>query len=236
MRLLSVLKLGIPIAIVCLCLEGQTLPGKDAPVEIKGMLPRPTPADYPDRETVGQFTIAAEFQGHGVPTPQGNLSTEYYVSVETAMFGPPGAHIKLSFDDFTLRINDKKTVPSLPYGVVLSNVKDPEWVPPEPVISKEHPNLIDREEEKAEKPSTSGLSTGGAPGAGKDPPPVIKVPLAVQRALNQRVQKAALPEGDRALPVAGLLFFSYSGKIEKIHSIELIYSGAAGKTTLTLEP
>jgi hypothetical protein len=116
---------------------------------------------------------------------------------------------------------------------VLGNVKDPEWVPPEPVISKEHPNLVDSEEAKAAKPSSSGLGAGGA-GADKDPPPIVKVPLAVQRALNQRVQKAALPEGERALPVAGLVFFQYYGKVEKIHTIELIYTGAAGKATLTL--
>ena len=54
--------------------------------------------------------------------------------------------------------------------------------------------------------------------------------------MNQRVQKAALPEGDRALPVAGLVFFWYPGKVEKIHTIELIYSGAAGKAIVTIEP
>ena len=43
-------------------------------------------------------------------------------------------------------------------------------------------------------------------------------------------------EGDRALPQAGLLFFLYRGKREGIHSIELIYSGAAGNSTLTLQP
>jgi hypothetical protein len=177
---------------------------------------------------LGGVTIGAEFQGHGVPTLQGNLSTEDFVSVETGFYGPPSARIKLSFDDFALRINGKKTLPAQPYGVVLGNVKDPEWVPPEPVISKEHPNLVDEHEEKEQKPS--GLNAGG-----NEPPPPVRVPFAVQRALNLRVQKAALPEGDRALPVAGLVFFSYSGKVEKIHTIELIYSGAAGKATLTLE-
>lgn len=226
------------MAAVCLCLEAQeppanTPPVKEAPVEIKGLPPRPGPADYQDHEEIGKVTIAAEFQGHGVPTVQGNLTTENYVSVEAAFYGPPGARIKLAFDDFSLRINGKKTVPSQPFGVVLGNVKDPEWVPPEPVISKEHPNLVDREEARAEKQSSSGLSTGG--GTDKDPPPVIRVPLAVQRALNQRVQKAALPEGERVLPVAGLVFFEYYGKVEKIHSIELIYAGAAGKATLTLD-
>ena len=52
----------------------------------------------------------------------------------------------------------------------------------------------------------------------------------------QRAQKAALPEGDRTLPVAGLLFFQYSGKAKSIRSVDLIYNGPAGKATLELQP
>ena len=54
--------------------------------------------------------------------------------------------------------------------------------------------------------------------------------------MAQRVQKAALPEGDRSLPQAGLIFFEYRGKTQNIRSIELTYSGPDGKATLTLQP
>jgi len=54
--------------------------------------------------------------------------------------------------------------------------------------------------------------------------------------LTNLVQKAALPEGDRTLPVAGLLFFQYSGKAKNIRSVDLIYNGPAGKATLKLQP
>ena len=221
--------MGVPIAALCLCVQGQNppsqpLPSKDVPVEIKGMPPRPTPTDYPDQAEAGKVTIAAEFQGHAVPTLQGNLTTEDYVTVETAFFGPAGARVKLSFEDFALRINGKKTVPGQPYGVVLGNVKDPEWVPPEPEKTTKHANLtVGDEKEEAPK------------GEAKEPAFPPRIPIEVQRAMNQRVQKAALPEGDRALPVAGLVFFSYSGKVEKIHTLELIYTGAAGKAILTLD-
>jgi hypothetical protein len=67
------------------------------------------------------------------------------------------------------------------------------------------------------------------------PPFPPKIPIEVQRAMAQRVQKAVLPEGDRALPVAGLIFFPYTGKTQKIRLIELIYTGPAGKTILTLD-
>jgi hypothetical protein len=231
MRFFPIVKMAVPLAVVCLCVQGQTPPSPNPPVkdpatEIKGMPPRPTPADYPDQAEAGKVTIAAEFQGHGVPTLQGNLTTEDYVAVETAFFGPPGTRIKLAFDNFELRINGKKALPSQPYGVVLGNVKDPEWVPPEPVkTTKAHANL-----------STSDEPEPAPKGEAKEPAFPPRIPIEVQRALNLRVQKAALPEGDRALPVAGLVFFWYSGKIEKIRTIELIYTGAAGKAILTLEP
>jgi hypothetical protein len=54
--------------------------------------------------------------------------------------------------------------------------------------------------------------------------------------MEQQVQKAAMQEGDRPLPQAGLLFFRYAGKAEGIKSLDLIYSGAAGQATLTLQP
>jgi hypothetical protein len=54
--------------------------------------------------------------------------------------------------------------------------------------------------------------------------------------MAQRVQKATLPKGDRALPLAGLIFFQYRGAAKGIHSVELIYDGPAGKATLALQP
>jgi hypothetical protein len=127
--------------------------------------------------------------------------------------------MKISADDFTLRINGKKTpLSSLPYGMILSNVKDPEWIPPEPVKSK------------------SKTTLGGGDQGDNTPPPPVKIPIEVQRAMAQRVQKATLPEGDRALPQAGLIYFQYRGTAKGIHSVELIYAGPAGKATLTLQP
>jgi len=62
------------------------------------------------------------------------------------------------------------------------------------------------------------------------------MPFPLRRAMEQQVRKAAMQEGDRPLPQAGLLFFLYRGKAEGIKSLELFYSGAAGKATLTLQP
>jgi len=54
--------------------------------------------------------------------------------------------------------------------------------------------------------------------------------------MELRVHQSVLPEGDRALPVAGLIFFQYRGKAQNIKSMELLYSGPAGTVSLPLHP
>jgi hypothetical protein len=70
----------------------------------------------------------------------------------------------------------------------------------------------------------------------KEPPPPVHIPIEVQRAMEQRIQKASLPEGDRTVPVAGLIYFPYARGAQGIRSIELIYKGSAGTVTLELRP
>lgn len=220
MRLSPGLRIGVWIAALCLCVQGQNTPSKDAQIsEGKGLPPRATPADYETHAQAGTVTVAAEFKGHSVPTLEATYSTEDYVAVETGLFGPPGARLKLSIEDFSLRINEKKTLSGQPYGLVFHSLKDPEWEPPV----------------KAESKSKTSIGGGGA-GQSDAPAAPVHMPLELQRAMEQHVQKASLPEGDRALPQAGLIFFEYRGKTERIHSMELIYSGPAGKATLTLQP
>jgi len=220
MRLPIALRASVLMAAACVCVPAQNTPGTNAPSETKGLPPRAAPGDYQAQAHAGTVTIAAEFAGHSVPTLEGTLSTEDYVVVETGLFGSPGGRIKLSSDEFSLRINGNKTLlPSQPYGLVIASVKDPEWEPPASTSSK----------------SKTSLNTGGKSDT-NEPPPPVKIPIEVQRAMAQHVQKASLPEGDRALPVAGLLFFRYGGKTKNIRSMELIYAGSAGDATLALQP
>lgn len=221
MRLSRALRIGLFTAAICFYVQGQTTPARDPQTEIKGMPPRATPADYQAHTQAGAITIAAEFRGHSIPTMQGStLTTEDYVVVELAIFGADGVRAKISADDFSLRINKKKSPqPSQPFGLVMGSVKDPEWEPP-----------------AAPAKSKTSMGGGGGEGESKEPPAPVKIPLPVQRAMALRVQKAALPEGDRALPQAGLIFFQHRGKIQSIQSLELLYEGPAGKATLNLQP
>jgi hypothetical protein len=181
---------------------------------------RATPGDYRAHAQAGKVTIAADFAGHGVNTGDSVYSTEDYIAVEVGVFGPSDAKVNFSYKDFSLRVNGKKgLMAAQPYESTFHSLKDPDWIPPDP------------------GPKSKGGVTGGGGGGGQNdstaPPP--KMPIGMQLAMERKVKMASLAEGERPLPEAGLVFFSFGGKIDNLRSIELIYNGAAGKVTLPLE-
>lgn len=194
---------------------------KEPPIRAVGLPPRTTPGDYQFHTQSGMLTMCAEFMGHGVPTEEGGpYNTENYVVIEAALYGAPGAKFQLSYRDFSLRINGKKqAVPSQPYVTVFPSLKDPEW---EPTAS--------------ERGAQAETSISGAGGTQADrTKQVPKMPMALRHTMEQRVLKASISEGERALPQAGLLFFEFHGDTKTIRSMELMYSGSAGKATLAVQ-
>jgi hypothetical protein len=219
---------GVLIFAVCLPAQEDTAKSAEAQskdTQAKGMPPRTGPTEYQALAKAGTVTIGAEFMGHAVPTPEQTVDAEDYIVVEAGLFGPAGARLALARGDFSLRINGKKTAsPSEPYELVFHSLKDPQWQPPE-------------ESEESKSKGGTGITTGNSGGSGDKLPPIPpKMPFPLRRAMEQHVQRAAMQEGERPLPQAGLLFFSYHGKVDGIRSLELIYSGAAGNATLTLQP
>lgn len=217
---------GVAVAaILAAALLGQE-PQSNAPrgpEPSKGVPPRATPNDYQAHAQAGTVTIAAEYSAHSISDPQSVLSTEDYVVVEVGLFGPPDARLRLSYTDFSMRINGKKALlPAQPYALVFKSLKDPEYEAPEAAAAKEA--------KKGQTSMTTGGTTSNAPPDSL--PPIIHIPIAITRGWEQRVQRAALPEGERPLPQAGLIFFDHKGKTQ---SIELIYSGPAGKVTIPLQ-
>src|SRR5271170_4881679 len=119
MRLTAVLRTGILIAEVFLAATVVRAQKPDASTDAQtkeaqakealGMPPRTAATEYLTHTQIGPISIGAEFVGHSIPTPQANYSSEDYVIVEIGMFGPPDARVRMSVDDFSLRINGKKT-------------------------------------------------------------------------------------------------------------------------------
>lgn len=211
-------------AAFCLIAQGQNTAAKDVQSnESRGMPPRAAPTDYQAQAKAGSVTIGAEFLGHSVPRAEGPLSSEDYVVVEIGFFGPKDARLTLSTGDFSLRINGKKSaLPSQPFVLVARTIKDPQWEPPDAAANKEK--------------SKSKTSLGGGGQDQNGPPPPVHVPIELQRAMAQHLQKSSLPEADRQLPEAGLLYFQYRGRTQSIRSLELTYAGPAGNATLNLQP
>ncbi|HEY1759149.1 MAG TPA: hypothetical protein VGG72_27500 [Bryobacteraceae bacterium] len=200
---------------------GDRLQAQTPIIETKGFPPRAAATDYPVHAQAGTVTIGADFTGHDVGTQEGILTTDEFVVVEAGVYGPPGARLTLSNDDFSLRVNgSKKTLPSQPSELVTKSLKDPDYVEPE--SNKSSKTVV----------NTGGKQDGTDPNA--PPPALIPIPFEVRRGWQQRVKRDSMEIGDRALPQAGLLFFQYSGGAKGIRSAELIYSGPAGKATLPL--
>jgi hypothetical protein len=214
----------IAVAAIPLIAQEQEAPKKPPPppaVEARNITPRAAPTDYISQGKAATVTIAAEFTGHAVTTPETQYNTEDFVCVEVAVYGAaPNARLALSYSNFSLRINGKKPQDAQAYETVFHSLKDPDWTPPEP----------------AEKSGKTQVGGGGGQDINAPPPVAPKMPFPLQRTMEIRVQKSALTEGDLPLPQAGLLFFHYGGKVSSIRSLELIYSGPGGKATFPLQP
>lgn len=226
MRISTAWTIGVLLPAVSFCLLGQAQPAGEPPKvaaqpsRAEGIPPRSAPTDYQTQAKAGNVTIAADFVGHSVPTPEATFSTEDYVVVEVAFFGSPSSKLKLSTEDFSIRVKGKKKpLVSQPSELVLRSLKDPEWNPPE----------------QKEKKSKSSFGSGGdTDSSSAQLPP--KMPFELRRTMSLRVEKATLPQGERPLPQAGLIYFDYHGKVSSLHSIELVYNGPAGEATLPLTP
>jgi hypothetical protein len=209
----------LSLVLVAVCLHAQKPPVKEA---APGMPARVGPGEYQAQAKAGAITIAAEFVGHAAPTPQATFTTEEYLGVEVGVFGAPAARATIAASEFTLHVNGKKQgLASQPWGLVVKNLKDPEW---------------EASQVKPGAPAKSKTGVGGGGGGQEDaPPPPPKMTIEERRAMDLKVQKASLPEGDRALPVAGLIYFQYGGKVKGIKTLELVYEGAAGKAVIPLQ-
>ncbi|MEO8028173.1 MAG: hypothetical protein ABI823_16940, partial [Bryobacteraceae bacterium] len=129
----------------------------------KGLPPRTAPTDYQAHAAAGSLTVAAEFAGHSLAvSPDKILTTEEYVVVELALFGPLGARQTLALSEFALRINGKKPIQAELYNLVVPSLRDPDWEPP---VAAEG------------KGSKTSFGSSGKGAKSDGPPAPIKIPI-----------------------------------------------------------
>jgi hypothetical protein len=206
-----------------------------AMLHAQGTTPKQTESEYPVRAPVGSLTLAAEYLVHAIPAPEGGYFTNDYLVVEVAFFGPRLARVKMSADQFTLRINGQKTpLMTQAPGMVGASLKYPDWEQRPTLTATAGPIILGRPDPVERFPGDPNARRGPAPprvpesenpsGQTKEPP----MPM------EERIQRAALPEGEHAAPAGGLLFFPFKGKTKRIRALELLYNGPAGKASLKL--
>lgn len=200
----------------------------------QGTEPKTAPADYPVQVQMESVTLAAEYLVHSLPTPKGTLIANDYLVVEAAFFGPMYSRLKMSPDNFQLRINARgEPLTTDGPGMVSQSIKFPGGRPH--LETTGSVSAGDGTVSVGPRPPQSRF-----PGDGNDRLPANQ-PATVsevnqENAVEYRVQAASLPEGEHSLPRSGLLYFFYRGKTKNIRSLELFYNGPMGKASLKLLP
>ncbi len=215
-------------------------------VSAQGLTPRASPSDYPAHAPLDNgFTLAAENLIHTLPTVSGALVANDYLVIEAAVFapvsGPAKQRIDLETGSFSLRIdmgkNGKMTLRADSYGSVAASIKYSDWTQRPAAtasggignagatIGTQPPVGHFPGDPSVRQPRTSPVPGDNPAGIEKEAP----IPI------DERVQRASLPQGENVPPVAGLLFFPFRGKTKNIKSIELIYEGPAGQVALKLD-
>jgi hypothetical protein len=200
----------------------------------QGTEPKTAPSDYPVHVQMEAVTMAAEYLVHSLPTTKGTLVANDYLVVEAAFFGPLYSRLKMSPDNFLLRINGRgEPLTTDAPGMVAQSIKFPGMRPH--LETTGSVSAGDGTVTVGPRPPASRFPGDGndrtAPGQG---PTVTEVNQ--ENSVEYRVQAASLPEGEHSLPRSGLLYFFYRGKTKNIRSVELFYNGPMGKASLKLLP
>jgi hypothetical protein len=215
--------------------------GAVLPLAAAGSDPRPKAADYPAHAAMPKAAIGAEYLVRSFSGHNRTFAAPDHLVVEVAVYPAPEEKLPVSTRHFSLRLNGKREVllPQSP-GAVAASMKYPDW------------------ERRRRVEAIGGVGDGGVilgrpqpverfpgdprPGQTRLPAPP-RAPAPEDRAASESEQPVRaedvlvefeLPEGDAARPVSGYLYFYFKGKTKSIRSLELVYQGPGGNTTLRL--
>lgn len=196
---------------------------------------RSTAVDYPVHGQFQKFEVGAEYLVHNIPAEKGEYWAKEYLVVEVAIFPGSGEHLRISSNEFNLRVNGRKILDTVSPGAVAAALKYPDW------------------EQRANLSAAVGIGDGAVvvgapPSVGRFPGdprgiPDARAPQprsteetygvapAQSLPIEQAIANVALPEGLVTKPVKGCLFFRFEGKLKSVRSLELVYTGESGSQT-----
>lgn len=196
------------------------------------------PSDYPIHAKAAGFEIGAEYLVHSLPTANGNYYVHDYLVVEVAI-APAHPPLTVSSQRFTLRLNRKKPVLySQSPGMVAASLKYPDWENQHSMTAEAgmgDRSVILRSPQPVERfPGDPRPRQNRLPVPTREPDETSPTGEPKQGAMpvEEAVARAALPEGETAIPRNGALFFPYQGKLKSIHSMELIYDDSQNAPTV----
>lgn len=215
-------------------LLGQTLPQ------------RSRLSDYPVHAELPHFAIGAAYLVHDIPTESKLYSSNDYLVVDVAIFPANEQSVRISSHDFTLRMNDKKSLNPAPAQSVVASLRFSDFDQPaglasqgrgigdDPGIPGVPPAAGDQSAATRFPGDPIGLGSGRGPQSRNSDDPYSVAPgrdITVDRA----IESVALTEGVLKHAVKGYLFFRFSGKLKSIRALDLIYKDENGaETSLTL--
>jgi hypothetical protein len=217
----------------------DSLPAREKPSEYQASVALPA-----------KRTLASDYLGHSAPTPRGILFAPNHLVVEVAIFG--SGPVNLNTAHFQLQLTGGRGTPQSPLH------PDPSTIV---ASSMREGSMYNQGRSRVEmgggignsgvligrRPQTTGIPDIDAqrPGRGSDPP-VVGAPghdRSGNPAENQVDPAHALADveiinGERRVPVRGLLFFPYAGKLKSLKTITLHYQPDpnAPAATLSLLP
>jgi hypothetical protein len=198
-----------------------------------GTPPKASAQDYPVHANLEKLSIGAEYLLHSFSSGREMFIAKNYLVVEVALFPAKGQNLLASAAQFSLRVNGRKqAVSAQAPEFVAASLKYPDQDRGLHPVAGLGPLVLGAPPPVERFPGDPNARTVPPPqmptdnpsGLDKEPP-VTAEELAV---------RAALPEGEHKGPASGFVYFPYRGKLSRIHSLELQFTGPAGSVTLPL--
>ncbi len=198
-----------------------------------GTTPKASEQDYPVHAKLDRMSIGVEYLIHSFSSGRDMFIAKDFLVVEVALFPAKGETVLVNSGEFNLRVNGRKEAIAPQGGefvaAALEHPEDGHGVHPMvglgPVVLGA-PNSGPRFPGDPSAPPAQDPQR--APGTAR--PAQDKSPLTAEEVVVQ----AALPEGPAPKPTSGFLYFPYRGKLSRVHSLELIFSGPEGAARLPL--